>query len=352
VKSHEKARVDRNRRWRGEAFGVSPPMVLLARRRGDRMKRRRLLSLAGASAASPMLTAQAQRPVPRVGFLMAGDPEPMWTLFRNAMTDLGYLEDRTIKYEYRVAFAGRGELPAMAADLVALNVDVIVAVLTPAINAAKAAATKIPIVFFGGAVATGTVTNIARPDGNFTGVSGVTSMLAGKSVQLFHEIKPATKALGLLLNEPDPFRVPLQRDVETAGKAQQIEIVPMMLKGRDELPAAYEEMVRRRVDGVLVQPSLPLEMAATLALKNRLAAVSYFRAFALAGGLISLGPDWGDICRMMAGYVDRVLKGTRTADLPVQQATKVELVVNQKTARLLGLSLSPMFLTRADEVIE
>ena len=171
-------------------------------------------------------------------------------------------------------------------------------------------------------------------------------------MQLFHEIKPATKALGLLLNEPDPFRVPMQREVEAAGKAQQIEIVPIMVKGRDELPAAYEEMVRRQVDGVLVHPSLPLEMAATLAVKNRLAAVSYFRAFALAGGLISLGADQADICRLMAGYADRVLKGARPADLPVQQVTKFELVVNQTTARTLGLTLSPMFLARADEVIE
>jgi putative ABC transport system substrate-binding protein len=316
------------------------------------MKRRRLLAVAGASAWLHAAAAHAQRPLSRVGFLIAGDREPFWTLFRKAMADLGYLEGRTIKYEYRVADAGRGELPVMAAELVTLNVDVIVAVLTPAINAARAATTKIPIVFYGGAIATGTVTNIARPEGNFTGVAGATAVLAGKSVQLFHEIKPTTKALGLLLNEPDPFRVPLQREVETAGKAQQIEIVPMMLKGRDELPAAYEEMVRRSVDGVLVQPSLPLEMAATLAVKNRLAAVSYFREFALAGGLISLGADEVDICRIVAGYVDRVLKGTRPADLPVQQVTKFELVVNQKTALALGLTLSPMFLTRADEVIE
>jgi putative ABC transport system substrate-binding protein len=316
------------------------------------MKRRRLLAVAGASAALQAAAAHAQRPVPRVGFLSGGDPEPVWTLFRKAMADLGYVEDRTVKYEYRSAFAGRGELPVMAAELVALNVDVIVAVLTPAINAAKAATTKIPIVFYGGVTATGTVTNIARPEGNFTGVAGATVFLAGKSVQLFHEIKPATKALGLLLNEPDPFHVAMQREVDAAGKAEQIEIVPMLLKSRDELPAAYDEMVRRSVDGVLVHPSLPLELAATLAVKNRLAAVSYFRAFALAGGLISLGADQADICRLMAGYVDRVLKGARPADLPVQQVAKFELVVNQKTARALGLSLSPMFLTRADEVIE
>lgn len=316
------------------------------------MNRRRFLSLtAGAGSGAVLLPARAQN-APRVGFLIAGDRKPLWTLFRKSMADLGYVEGRTIKYEYRVADAGRGELPVMAAELVTLNVDVIVAVLTPAINAARAATTKIPIVFYGGAVATGTVTNIARPEGNFTGVAGATAVLAGKSVQLFHEIKPMTKTLGLLLNEPDPFRVPLQREVETAGKVQQIEIVPMMLKGRDELPAAYEEIVRRRVDGVLVQPSLPLEMAATLAVKNRLAAVSYFREFALAGGLISLGADEVDICRIVAGYVDRVLKGSRTTDLPVQQVTKFELVINQKTARSLGLTLSPMFLTRADEVIE
>jgi putative ABC transport system substrate-binding protein len=316
------------------------------------MRRRHLLSLAVATATSPVVAANAQRPMPRVGFLMAGDPEPMWTLFRNAMIDLGHVEDRTVRYEKRVADAGRGQLTSFAASLVELKVDVIVAVLTPAIAAAKAATATIPIIFNGGAPETGTITNFARPEGNLTGVWGATAILSGKSVQLLHEIKPATKALGLLLNEPDPFRVPLQREVEVAGKAQQIEIVPMMLKGRDDLPAAYEEMVRRRLDGVLVQPSLSMETAAALAVKNRLAAVSYRREFALAGGLISLGADQADICRLVAGYVDRVLKGTRPADLPVQQATKFELVVNQKTARALGLTLSPMFLTRADEVIE
>lgn len=312
------------------------------------MKRRLLLSSMASLAALPA-TAQS---TPRVGFLMAGDPEPMWTLFRNAMVDLGYVEGRTVKYEKRVADAGRSQLPSYAASLVELKVDVIVAVLTPAINAARAATASIPIVFNGGAPETGTITNFARPEGNATGVWGATSILAGKSVQLFHEIKPTTKALGLLLNEPDPFRVPLQREVETAGKAHKIDIVPMMLKGRDELAGACEEMVRRRVDGVLIQPSLSMETAAALAVKNRLAAVSYRREFALAGGLISLGADQADICRTVAGYVDKVLKGARTADLPVQQATKFELVVNQKTARVLGLTLSPMFLTRADEVIE
>jgi putative ABC transport system substrate-binding protein len=315
------------------------------------VKRRRLLALSGAAASSHALSANAQRSaLPRVGFLMAGEPEPMWTQFRKAMADLGYIEDRTVKYEVRVADAGR--LGPFAASLVELNVDVIVAVLSPAIAAAKAATAKIPIIFNGGAPETGTVTNFARPEGNLTGVWGATSILAGKSVQLFHEIKPTTKALGVLLNAPDPFHVPLQKEIEAVGRAQKIDIMPLMLKSRDELPAAYDEMVRRGVDGVLVQPSLPLETAAALAVQHRLAGISFRREFAVAGGLLALGADQVDINRMVAGYVDKVLKGSKTVDLPVLQATKFEMVINRKTARSLGLDLSPMFLTRADEVIE
>ena len=318
------------------------------------MKRRQLLAGAGAWAAGAIgVSANAQRPaVPTVGCLIAGDPEPLWTFFRTAMTELGYVEDRTIKYEYRVAYAGRGQLAPMASELVALNVDAIVAVLTPAIEAARAATQKIPILFNGGAPETGIVTNVARPEGNLTGVWGATSMLAGKSVQVFHEIKPTTRTLGLLLNAPDPFYVPLQREVEAAGKAQQVEVVSLMLKGREELEAACGELARRGVDGVLVQPSLSLQAAAQSALKSRLPAISFRREFTAAGGLLSLGADQAALARTLAGFVDRVLKGARTVDLPIQQATKFELVVNQKTARALGLTLSPMFLTRADEVIE
>jgi putative ABC transport system substrate-binding protein len=316
------------------------------------VRRRRLLAVTGASAALQAAAASAQRALPRVGFLIAGDPEPLWTLFRTAMAELGYVDDRTIKYEYRVAHAGRGQLAPMAAELVALNVDAIVAVLTPAIEAARAATPKIPIVFFGSAPETGIVTNVARPEGNLTGVWSPTSVLAGKSVQVFREMKPATRTLGLLLNAPDPFYVPLQREVEAAGKAQQIEIAPMMLKGREELEAACAELARRGVDGVLVQPSLSLQAAAEVALKSRVAAVSFRREFAVAGGLVSLGADPAALNRTLAGHVDKVLKGARTADLPIQQATTYELVVNQKTARALGLTLSPMFLASADEVIE
>lgn len=312
------------------------------------MRRRHLLTLAGTAAVFPV---RAQK-MPRVGFLVAGDPEPSWTQFRNAMADLGYVDGRNVKFEYRVSDADRGRLDALAGSLVSLDVDVIVPIFSPAVAAAKRATSKIPIIFTGGAPETGTVTNVARPESNLTGAYGATSIVAGKSVQLFQDFKPATKAIGLLLNAPDPFHVPLQREIETAGRAINIKIVTAMIKASSDLAGEFEALARRGVDGVMVQPSLPLAAAAALGQKHRLATISFRREFAEVGGLMSYGADQGDIFRMVAGYVDRVLKGARPADLPIQQATRFDLVLNQKTARALGLVFSPLFLARADEVIE
>jgi putative ABC transport system substrate-binding protein len=311
------------------------------------MRRRHFVALASAAA----LPVQAQT-VPRIGFLAAGDPEPTWTLFRKAMADLGYVEGRTVTFEFRAADAASGRLDEFAVELVRLNVDVIVPVLSPAIAAAKRATSKIPIVFNGGAPDTGMVSNVARTEGNLTGVFSPSSTLAGKGIQLFHEIKPNTKVFGVFLNALDPFHVPLQREVETVGRAERIELLPVMIKSRDELPQAFEALARRGVDGVLVQPSLGLQATAALALKYRLAAISFRREFAEAGGLLSCGADQVEVNRAVAGCVDKILKGARPADLPVQQASRVELIVNQKTARVLGIALSPMFLARVDEVIE
>jgi putative ABC transport system substrate-binding protein len=312
------------------------------------MRRRSLLALAGAGAALP---ANAQK-IPRVGFLVAGDPEPSRTQFRKAMADLGYVDGRNIRFEYRASDADRSSLDALATALVSLEVDVIVAVLSPAVAAAKRATSKIPIVFTGGAPETGMLTNVARPEANLTGVHGATAVVAGKTVQLFQDFKPATKALGLLLNAPDPFRVPLQREIETAGRAINIEIVPAMVKTPADLAAEYDTLARRGVDGVLVQPSLSLVMAAALALQHRLPSFSFRREFVEAGGLMSYGADQADIFRLVAGYVDKVLKGARPADLPVQLAARFELILNQKTAKALGVAFAPLFLARADEVIE
>ncbi len=286
-----------------------------------------------------------------MGVLFSADLEPTWTLFRGAMTALGYVEGRSVQYECRVADGNRIDLEASAQSLVDSKVDVIVPVLSPAIAAAKARTSTIPIVFNGGALYTGMVNNMARPEGNLTGVSGVSAGLGGKALQLFHEIRP-TKLFGLLLNASDPFHVPLQRELEIVAKAEGIELVLGHLPSREELPSAVTAMATRGVGGVLVQPSLGLDTAAALALKHRLPAISFRRQFVEAGGLLSYGSDQAEINREVAVYVDRILKGARVADLPVVQTSKVELVINQKTARELGFVFPPLFLARVDEVIE
>jgi putative ABC transport system substrate-binding protein len=314
------------------------------------MKRRYLL--AAASAATLPRLALAQKPVPRIGVLVAGDPEPAWTLFKKAMTALGYIEGRTVAFEYRAADANGAPIDALAADLVRLKVDVIVAILTPSVVAAQRATSTIPIVFFGAAPDNYGVTNVARPDGNITGVFSPSSTLAGKGLQLFREIKPAAKTFGVLLNAQDAFHVPLLRDMETVARAEKIELVTMFLGSRDEMPKAFEAMVARAVDGVLVQPSLGLQAAAELALKYRVPTISFRREFADAGGLFSYGSAQPAIYAMVAEDVDKALKGTSPKNLPVQQASRMELIVNQKTAKALGMTLPPLFLAQADEVIE
>lgn len=317
------------------------------------MRRRLLLAQAAGLAGTIHLPLSAQPArVPRVGFLIAGDPEPSWSLFRKAMDGLGHAEGRTIHYEFRSSDANRERLAAHAASLVRAKVDIIVAVLTPAILAAKQATDKIPIVFNGGAPETGIVRNIARPEGNLTGVHGATTELAGKSIQLFRDIKPSTRAIGVLLNAPDPFNVPLRQDIEAAAKAQRIDIVPQMVSTPQDLAPAFDTLAQRGVDGIVIQPSLPIRDVAMLAMRHRLPSVSYRRQFADVGGLFSLGADQAELYRLLAGYVGRVLKGTAIADLPVQKATHFELVLNQRTAKAMGLSFSPMFLGRVDEVIE
>ncbi len=313
------------------------------------MRRRMLFALAASTlVAAPALAGTA----PRVGFLVTGDPEPSWTLFRKAMATLGYVEGRGVTFEYRIADAASGRLDALAAELVRLKVDVLVAVLSPAIAAAKRATSTIPIVFFGAAPDTGMVNNVARPDGNITGVFSPSSTLAGKAVQLFHEIKPATRSLGVLLNALDPFHVPLLKEVETVTRAEKIEAVPIAIKSHDELARAFDTMARRGLDGVLIQPSLGLDETAALALKYRLPAISFRREFVEAGGLLSYGAHQADMARILAEDVDKLLKGAALASIPVQQSVKVELVVSQKTAKALGIPLSPLFLARVDEVIE
>jgi putative ABC transport system substrate-binding protein len=218
--------------------------------------------------------------------------------------------------------------------------------------AAKEATTRIPIVFSGGTPDSGLVKNMARPEGNLTGIHGTGSSLPAKAVQLLREVTPTMRSIAALLNLADPFHIVLHREVADAARAEQLEFLPIMLKGRDEIEPAFADLVRRGIGGVFVQPSLPIAYCAELSIKHRLPSVSLRREFAEAGGLMSYGASQPAVHRVLAGYVDKVLKGTPTSSLPVQVAAYFELVLNQKTAKALGITLSPMFLGKVDEVIE
>jgi putative ABC transport system substrate-binding protein len=312
------------------------------------VKRRHLLLAAAAAAGAGPALAQK---VPRIGILFAADPEPAMTLLRREMTALGYVEGRSVVYDVQAAGSG-GDLATLARALVDSKVDVIVPVLSPAIAAVRPLTSTIPIVFSGAAPNIGMVSNIARPEGNMTGVFAPSPGLAGKGLQLFREFRPSMKRVGLLLNVSDPFNVPLRQDVEAVARAEKIETVAAEIKSRAELPQAIEAMARQDVDAALVQPSLGLRAAAELSLQHRLPAYSFRREFVEAGGLLSYGADQTELYRLVAQHLDRILKGAKPVDLPVVQSAKVELVVNRKTARTLGIEFPAMFLARVDEVIE
>lgn len=306
------------------------------------------MALAGAAVTT--LPAHAQR-APHIGLLYAADPEPSLGLLRKGMTALGYVEGRTVVYDVRVAGTG-GDLNALARALVETKPDVIVPVLSPAVTAVRPLTSTIPIVFNAGAPSIGLVSNVARPEGNMTGVFAPSTGFAGKGLQLFREFRPTVKRVGMLLNANDPFHVPLRQDVESVARAEGIETIPAELASREELPRAVEEMARTGVDAVLVQPSLGLQGAAALSVQHRLPAYSFRREFVEAGGLLSYGGDQAELHRLLASQIDRILKGAKPADLPVLQSDKVELVVNRKTAQALGIDFPAMFLARVDEVVE
>jgi putative ABC transport system substrate-binding protein len=297
------------------------------------------------------LSAQAQG-MKRVGFLITGDPEPTWSLFRKGLAEAGYVEGRTVSYEYRPVDAPGPRLDAAAAELAGLKVDVIVTILTPAMAAARRAKPAVPIAWMGADPEATGIRNLSRPEGNITGVYSPSSTIAGKALQLFHELKPETTQFGLLLNAGDPFHVPLQRDVEIVARAEKIELVIEQPTSRAEIGSSFDALIRRGASGVLVQPSLGLEIAARLALEKRIAAISFRREFAELGGLMSYAADYADLTRILAHQVDQLLKGVPPGNIPVQQPTRFEMIVNRKTAAALGIALSPTFLARADEVIE
>jgi putative ABC transport system substrate-binding protein len=319
------------------------------------MRRRELITFVVSAAVSHALAATAQQ-VPTIGVLVVGSPgsERFWRLFREDLRELGYVEGKNIRYEFRSDGGEASRLPALAAELVRLKVDLIVAWFTPAALAARQATHEIPIVMalVGDPVETGLVASLARPGANVTGMAAIGAELAGKCVDLIRELLPSARRIAALVNAADPFSEPFLRQIRLNGAASATAIKPIMVHSPTELDAAFPAMEKERLDAAIVQPSLPIKHVAELAMRYRIAAVSFIRDFASEGGLMSYGSDEADAYRKAADYVDKILKGAKPADLPVQQPTKFELVINLKTAKALGLSIPPLLLVRADEVIE
>jgi putative tryptophan/tyrosine transport system substrate-binding protein len=321
------------------------------------MRRRDFITLLAGAATTWPLAARAQhRRVPRIGVLVLGnpDPEPFLRVLQDGLRELGHIAGQNIVLELRSAGGNASLLSSLAADLVELNVDVIVAYQTPPVQAAKQATNTIPIVMAPASdpVGTGLVASLARPGGNITGLSATTAELAAKNLEFLREMLPTARRVAVLASAADPLTKSFVDLIQLAGQSASIELPVFMIDGAEKFAPAFLDMKRRQADAVIVQPSLVHKVIADLALDHRLPSLSPNRAFVEAGGLMAYVAKVADLHREAAVYVDRILKGRKPADLPVMQPNKFELLVNLKTAKALGLELPPALIARADEVME
>ena len=321
------------------------------------MKRREFVTLLGGAAAAWPLAASAQQTkVYRIGALVVGnaDVHSLRTELREALRKSGYVEGQNLLFEFRSAEEQLDRLPKLAAELVALKVDVIVAIYTPCALAAQRATREIPIVIVSGnPIETGLVPSLSRPGGNITGVSLIAAELHGKCVELFRDMLPSVRRVAALGNAADPISKLFLEQVQLAGRTTGIEIAPaIMVRGPSEIDEAFAAMKEERADAVVVQGSLASKNTAELALSHSLPAVTVPRSFAQLGGLLSYGLDGPDSFRRCATFLIKILQGGKPEDMPVEQPTKFELIVNAKTAKALGLEIPPTLLARADQVIE
>ena len=309
--------------------------------------------------AAPLaVEAQQAGKIPSIGYL-SPRPGPSFydEAFFKGLRDLGYVEGQNLTIEYRWANWGSDRLAAFAAELVHLKVDVIVSTggSAPAL-AAKHATTVIPIVFVtGDPVGIGLVPSLSRPGGNLTGVNILTTELNAKRLDLLKEAFPGASRIGVLANPGPPTYRVARRNLEDAARTLNVRLYLREVRGPNDLDNAFAAMVKERVDALLVLND-PLLFAqrgriAGLAAKNKLPGIYEWREFSGAGGLMSYGADLADLYRHAAMYVDKILKGAKPADLPVEQPTKFQLVVNLKTAKVLGMTIPQSILVRADEVI-
>jgi putative tryptophan/tyrosine transport system substrate-binding protein len=327
----------------------------------DRLKRREFVTLLGGAVAWPF-TAHAQQPgkYRTIGFLGAATPSTAsqyTAAFVQRLREIGWIEGRTVAIEYRWAEGRNERLAEIAAEFVRANVDVIVTWGTASVLAAKQATSVIPIVFAtaGDPVATGLIANLARPGGNVTGLSNQVPDLAGKRLELLREITPDLRRLAILSNIASPIGVLEMGEVQAAARTLTLEVLSLEIRRGEDIAPAFESLKgRAQALYVVAEPLVNSNRVRinTLALGARLPTLHGLREYVEAGGLMSYGPNAPDLFRRSANIVDKILRGAKPSDIPVEQPTKFDLVINLTTAKTLGLTIPESFLLRADEVIE
>jgi putative tryptophan/tyrosine transport system substrate-binding protein len=324
------------------------------------MRRREFITLLGGVVASWPIAVGAQQTTKlrSLGFFTAGRDSPGLPALLEGLRQLGWIEGKTIVVEYRYAENRNDRLPELAAELVRLNVDVIVAAGTLAPLAAKRATATIPIVMTsaGDPLGTRLVSGLARPGGNVTGLSLMSPDISGKRLELIERIVPNIASVAIMWNATNPYPALVFRQTENAARQLKLEVQSLEVRTPDDVNSALEAAVRQKANALItVEDPLTVnyrKQIADFAVKNRLPTMSGLREYVDAGGLLSYGPALADLYRRAAGYVDKILKGAKPSELPVEQPTTFELVVNLKTARALGLTIPPDMLAIADAVIE
>jgi putative tryptophan/tyrosine transport system substrate-binding protein len=323
------------------------------------MRRRDFIKvIAGSTAAWPLAVhGQQSGKVPLIGVLWPNPPS-QFEFIRQGLADLGYVEGRNIRFEFRWAEGALDKLPELALELVRIPVDLIVTLAPPATLAAQRATRTIPIVFvaMGDPLASGVVASLARPGANLTGTTRMISEMSAKHVELLKEVYPALSNLVVLWNPDNSSNQPALSAVESSARSLSLQIRPLEVRAMADLDDVFTAIVQERPDGVLFIADpiffIQLKRMADFMVANRLPAIANFAEFPKLGGLMGYAPSLPDEFRHAAKHIDRILKGASPADLPVEQPTKFQLVINVRTAKMLGIDVPPTLLARADEVIE
>jgi len=329
---------------------------------GEAMRRREFITLLGGAAAWPLAARAQQTAMPVIGFINADSSKghaPEVSAFLRGLGEVGYIDGQNVAIEYRWAEGQNDRLPAMAADLVRGKVAVIAATSTPAALAAKAATTTIPVVFETGSdpIELGLVASLSRPGGNVTGVTQSNAEIAPKRLELLHELLPTARTMALLVNPDEPaIAEPTAKEVVAAARILGLELHVLNASSEADFDGVFAKLSQLQAGGLVIVAGPGFtghrEQLGSLTLRHAMPAIFQHRAFTAAGGLMSYGSDITDAYRLTGIYTGRILKGDKPADLPVQQATKVELYINLKTAKALGISIPLPLSGRANELIE